>query len=59
MSFYEITTLFLDFVVSRVTPSIHTRLGYKMFLVFASLNIGAMAPFALCVEAPYCLLGSC
>jgi hypothetical protein len=43
---------FADFVVSRVTPTIHTRLGYKMFLMFASLNIGVMAPFALCVLPP-------
>jgi hypothetical protein len=53
VNFYELTVVLLDFVVSRVTPAIHTRLGYKMFLVFASLNIGAMAPFALCVEVPY------
>jgi len=38
-----------NFVVSRATPTIHTRLGYKMFLMFASLNIGAMAPFALLI----------
>jgi hypothetical protein len=42
-----ITTVLPDFVVSKVTPTIHTKLGYKMFLMFASLNIGAMAPFAL------------
>ena len=38
-----------DFVVAKVTPTIHTRLGYKMFLMFAALNIGAMAPFSLYV----------
>lgn len=42
------SSIFLDFVVSKVTPTIHTRLGYKMFLMFAALNIGAMAPFSLC-----------
>lgn len=36
-----------NFVVSKATPTIHTRLGYKMFLMFAALNIGAMAPFSL------------
>src|SRR5712675_1472661 len=36
-----------DYVVSKMTPTIHTRLGYKMFFMFASLNIGAMAPFSL------------
>jgi hypothetical protein len=44
---YELTTIFADYVVSKVTPTIHTRLGYKMFLMFACLNVGAMAPFAL------------
>ena len=48
------SSIFLDFVVSKVTPTIHTRLGYKMFLMFAALNIGAMAPFSLCA-----LLFSC
>jgi sugar porter (SP) family MFS transporter len=38
-----------NFVVAKVTPTIHTRLGYKMFLLFASLNIGAMAPFSLII----------
>jgi len=38
-----------NFVVSRVTPTIHTRLGYKMFLMFATLNVGAMAPFILLI----------
>jgi hypothetical protein len=45
---YELMTVFADFVVSKVTPTIHTRLGYKMFLMFATLNVGAMAPFSLC-----------
>lgn len=43
------SSIFPDFVVSKVTPNIHTRLGYKMFLMFAALNIGAMTPFSLCV----------
>jgi len=38
-----------NFVVSKVTPTIHNKLGYKMFLMFASLNIGTMAPFALLI----------
>jgi hypothetical protein len=49
---YELTTVLADYVVSKVTPTIHTRLGYKMFLMFASLNVGAMAPFALYVQLP-------
>ncbi|KAN0107451.1 General substrate transporter [Russula decolorans] len=38
-----------NYVVSKVTPTIHTRLGYKMFLMFASLNVGVMAPFSLII----------
>lgn len=37
----------LDFVVSKVTPDIASALGYKMFLMFATINIGAMAVFSL------------
>jgi hypothetical protein len=51
---YELLTVFADYVVSKATPTIHTRLGYKMFLMFASLNIGAMAPFSLYFQ-PLCL----
>ncbi len=43
------SSIFLDFVLAKVTPTIHSRLGYKMFLMFGSLNIGAMAPFSLYV----------
>lgn len=49
---YVLTTVFSDYVVSKTTPTIHTRLGYKMFFMFASLNIGAMAPFALYGRPP-------
>ncbi|KAI0038741.1 general substrate transporter [Auriscalpium vulgare] len=38
-----------NFVVAKVTPTIHTHLGYKMFLMFATINIGAMATFALLI----------
>ncbi|KJA22452.1 hypothetical protein HYPSUDRAFT_67123 [Hypholoma sublateritium FD-334 SS-4] len=38
-----------NFVVSKITPSLVTRLGYKIFLVFASINIGAMAVFAMLI----------
>ncbi|TFY55684.1 hypothetical protein EVG20_g9227 [Dentipellis fragilis] len=38
-----------NFVVSKVTPTIHTNLGYKMFLMFAAINIGAMATFSLLI----------
>ena len=39
----------LDFVLSKVTPTLVTDLGYKIFLMFAAINIGGMATFSLCV----------
>lgn len=36
-----------DFVVSKVTPTIEANLGYKLFMLFATINIGGMAVFAL------------
>jgi len=38
-----------NFVVAFVTPDVHTDLGYKMFLMFAAINIGGMAVFALLI----------
>ena len=38
---------FWNFIVSKWTPDIKTALGYKMFLMFATINIGAMAVFSL------------
>ena len=40
---------FIDFVLSKVTPTLVTDLGYKIFLMFAAINIGGMATFSLCV----------
>lgn len=37
---------FVDFVVSKVTPDMITDLGYKIFLMFATVNIGAMGLFS-------------
>jgi hypothetical protein len=34
-------------VQAKVTPSMITTLGYKIFLMFATVNIGAMATFSL------------
>jgi hypothetical protein len=36
-----------NFVVSRVTPNIVTALGYKIFLMFATINIAGMFTFSL------------
>jgi len=38
-----------NFVVSKVTPDLNTDLGYKMFLMFATINIGGMAVFSLLI----------
>ncbi|KZT66079.1 general substrate transporter [Daedalea quercina L-15889] len=35
-----------NFVLSKVTPTMVTELGYKLFLMFATINIGAMATFS-------------
>ncbi|KAH7925774.1 general substrate transporter [Leucogyrophana mollusca] len=36
-----------NFVVSKVTPTLEADLGYKLFMMFAAINIGAMATFSL------------
>ncbi|KAJ3766961.1 sugar transporter [Lentinula raphanica] len=36
-----------NFVISKQTPIMKTELGYKLFLMFASLNIGALAVFSM------------
>ncbi|KAH8091808.1 general substrate transporter [Cristinia sonorae] len=38
-----------NFVLSKVTPTLVTDLGYKIFLMFAAINIGAMATFSLLI----------
>jgi len=38
-----------NFVVSYEGPRMVASLGYKMFLMFATINIGAMATFALLI----------
>ncbi|KAF5383294.1 hypothetical protein D9615_004778 [Tricholomella constricta] len=35
-----------NFVVSKVTPDMITNLGYKIFLMFGAVNIGAMGLFS-------------
>ena len=37
----------LDFVLSKITPDLNTALGYKLFLMFATINIGGLAVFSL------------
>ncbi|KAH0835440.1 metallo-dependent hydrolase [Lanmaoa asiatica] len=39
----------LDFVVSKLTPTIEANLGYKLFMLFATINIGGMATFSLVI----------
>ncbi|KAJ2991350.1 hypothetical protein NUW54_g8216 [Trametes sanguinea] len=38
-----------NFVLSKVTPDMVTDLGYKIFLMFATINIGGMATFSLAI----------
>ncbi|KAL5521841.1 hypothetical protein ACEPAF_1685 [Sanghuangporus sanghuang] len=38
-----------NFVVSRITPNMIDELGWKIFIMFATINIGAMFPFSLAV----------
>ncbi|KAI0699622.1 general substrate transporter [Cerioporus squamosus] len=38
-----------NFVVAKVTPTLETDLGYKLFLMFATINIGGMAVFSLLI----------
>ncbi|KAJ7194408.1 sugar transporter [Mycena pura] len=38
-----------NFVQAKVTPGAITSLGYKIFLMFATINIGAMATFSLLI----------
>ncbi len=37
----------IDFVVSRTTLNIENNLKWKIFVMFATVNIGAMLPFAM------------
>lgn len=38
-----------NFIVSKWTPAMKTALGYKLFFMFASINLGGMAIFSLYV----------
>ncbi|KAJ8463766.1 hypothetical protein ONZ51_g10042 [Trametes cubensis] len=38
-----------NFVVAKVTPTLETNLGYKLFLMFGTINIGGMAVFSLLI----------
>ena len=38
-------------MLSKVTPTLETDLGYKLFLMFATINIGGMAVFSLWVPS--------
>jgi hypothetical protein len=38
-----------DFVVSKVTPNLESDLGWKLFMMFGTINIGGMAVFSLLI----------
>lgn len=39
----------VDFVVSYNTPTWITNLGWKIFIVYAAINVGAMGTFSLII----------
>ena len=39
----------IDFVVSYNTPTWITNLGWKIFIMYAAINVGAMATFSLII----------
>ncbi|KAJ3993124.1 sugar transporter [Lentinula boryana] len=49
LSFASASQWLWNFVISKQTPIMKTELGYKLFLMFASLNIGALTIFALLI----------
>jgi hypothetical protein len=36
-----------NFVVAKITPTLEVDLGFKLFMMFAAINIGGMAVFSL------------
>ncbi len=46
--------LLVDFVLSKVTPQMVTNLGYKLFLMFATVNVAAMGLFFLYFRPLFC-----
>ena len=40
----------VDFIVSRTTLNIENNLKWKIFVMFATVNIGAMLPFSMYVR---------
>ena len=44
-----ILTFISDFVISYNTPTWITTLGWKIFIMYATLNFGAMATFSLII----------
>ena len=44
-----ILTFISDFVISYNTPTWITTLGWKIFIMYAAVDIGAMVPFSLII----------
>jgi len=47
-----------DFVVSKVTPTMITNLGYKIFFLFGTINLVGMGIFSLYVRSHILLVPS-
>ena len=41
-----------DFAVAKITPTLITNLGYKIFFLFGTINIVGMGIFSLYVRSP-------
>ena len=44
---FSALTLLLDFVLSKVTPDMVSDLDWKLFMMFATIDIGGLGTFAL------------
>lgn len=43
----DVSSIHTDFVVSKTTPTIEANLGYKLFMLFATIDMGGLAVFSL------------
>ena len=42
----------IDFVISKVTPTLQANLGYNMYFLFGAINLVLMTTFSLYVPSP-------
>lgn len=57
MIFILVNNFPIDLIVSKVTPNLYTLLGYKMFPMFAIINIGAVVfSFVSTIFPPFVII---